>query len=111
MEPWQIYFEEFQRRADGVAERTFERRDAYAEAAHDAYQRTADLLVREQQWSDDRTLHVMRGFNAAAKQWIDRDDGSWEALRDRLRDTWTDLTSGEASPPMPLRASPAELDE
>ena len=110
-EPWQIYFDEFQRRAGGVGDQQFERGAAYAEAAHDAYQRTADLLVREHDWSDDRTLFVMRGLNAATKQWIDRDGGSLDELRARLETTWMDLTASDASPPMPRRERSTELTE
>jgi hypothetical protein len=101
MDAWQVYFDSFQQRAGRVAEQQFGRAGAYAEAAHDAYRTTADLLTREHGWSDDRTLNVMRGLNHAAGLWIAQDNGSWEDLRTRLQSTWTDLTTSEAAPPLP----------
>jgi len=80
---WEIYFAEFQRRAARVPGQKFGREEAFAEAAHDAYVYTADRLTAEG-WDDDRTLHLVRGLNQAAGEWIERDGASWEALRERL---------------------------
>lgn len=96
---WQRYLDNFRIRAERVAEQQFGRGDAYAVAAHDAYQATADHLTREEGWSDDRTLHVMRGLNQATQQWIERDGGSWDDLRDRLERVWRELAAGDAPPP------------
>lgn len=80
---WEIYYEEFRRLAAVVPEQQFGRGEAFAEAAHQAYRHTADLLTTEG-WDDERTLHLVRGLNEAAKQWIDRDGSSWEELRSGL---------------------------
>lgn len=96
---WELYLDNFRSRAERVADQQFGRSDAYAEAAHDAYQATADHLTRQEGWGDDRTLNVMRGLNQATQQWIERDGGSWDDLRVRLETAWRDLTAGEASPP------------
>lgn len=100
-EAWQIYFDNFRERAGSVGDQQFGRAEAYSEAAHDAYQSTADHLTRAEGWPDDRTLTVMRGFTTATKQWIERDAGSWDDLRQRLQTTWSDLTASETSPPVP----------
>ena len=96
---WQRYFDNFRIRAERVPEQHFGRGDAYAEAAHDAYRATADHLTREEGWSDDRTLNVMRALNQATQNWIQRDDGSWDDLHGRLERTWRDLTASDAPPP------------
>lgn len=98
-EAWVLYFDNFRARAARVADQQFGRGEAYAEAAHDAYQSTADHLTRAEGWTDDRTLNVMRGLNQATQQWIEKDGGSWDDLRARLEGAWRDLTAGEASPP------------
>jgi hypothetical protein len=82
---WELYYDEFHQRAARVPEQHFDRERAFAEAAHEAYQRVADRLSSEAQWSDDRTLHVMHALNAAMKQWIDAGQHSWEDLRTRLQ--------------------------
>lgn len=87
-EAWEQYYDEVYRRAARVPEQHFDRERAFAEAAHEAYRTVANRLSEEGDWSDDRTLHVTHGLNAAMKQWIDCGECSWEDLRARLRRAW-----------------------
>jgi hypothetical protein len=83
VEAWELYFDEFQRLARHVPAQQFGRGDAFAVAAHAAYRHTADRLTAEG-WDDERTLHLVRGLNEAARVWIERDGISWDGLRRRL---------------------------
>jgi hypothetical protein len=85
MEAWRLYFEEFQARGHTADAQRFGREDHLAEAAHDAYRATADRLTREHGWSDERTLVITRGLNAAVRQWLDQGDGDWDVLRFELQ--------------------------
>jgi hypothetical protein len=87
-QPWQIYFDEFERRAARVPDQLFERDEAFSSAAHDAYRATADHLSREERWEDGRTLVVTHAFGQTVKEWIGRGEYDWEALRERLRVQW-----------------------
>lgn len=82
---WEIYYDEFHRLAERVPGQQFGRDEAYATAAHAAYRLTADRLTAEG-WTDDRTLHLVRGLNEATKGWIEGDGASWDGLRRRLAD-------------------------
>jgi hypothetical protein len=86
---WEVYFDELRRRAE--REPRFEREDAIAEAAHEAYRWTADHMTRAG-WPDDRTLVVTHAFGETVKAWLARPDRDWDALRDELRarsEEWT----------------------
>lgn len=85
MEAWRIYYDEFVQRADRVRQQPFERDQAFAEAAHEAYRRASDQLTREHGWEEDRALFLMRGLNAATKLWIGTDGESFDGLKQRLR--------------------------
>lgn len=91
---WELYYEEVHRRTARVPEQHFDRARAFAEAAHEAYRIVANRLSAEGEWSDDRTLHVMHGLNAAMKQWIDCGECSWDDLRARLQRAWEQATPG-----------------
>ncbi|HSJ13781.1 MAG TPA: hypothetical protein VK939_05170 [Longimicrobiales bacterium] len=91
-EAWELYYDEVYRRAARVADQRFDRGRAFAEAAHEAYRTVANRLSNEAEWSDDHTLHVMHGLNAAMKQWIDCGECSWDDLRARLRKAWGQAT-------------------
>ena len=90
MEPWEVYYEELRRRAGGAGARLFGREEAIAEAAHEAYRRTADRLSNEAGWEDDRVLVVTHAFGQTVKDWLGRGVDDWEALRERLRDRWAE---------------------
>jgi hypothetical protein len=90
-EPWQIYFDEFARRAGPITGQHFDRDSALAEAAHDAYRITADTLSRTDGWSDDRTLLVTHAFGQTVKEWIAAAEHDLDALKERLRERWTTL--------------------
>jgi len=83
-EPWQIYYEEFRFRAEDVAERTYGRADDMAEAAHDAYESTADLLVSDLDYEEEEALALAKAFARGVGKWIDEGGADWEDLRERL---------------------------
>jgi hypothetical protein len=85
MQAWQVYLEELRQRVPDGAADVFGREQLISEAAHDAYQRAADRMTRDHGWEDERTLVVMRGLNAAVKEWIDRGGQDWDALGNALR--------------------------
>jgi hypothetical protein len=87
-QPWEIYFDEFERRAARVPEQLFEREQAFSDAAHEAYRATADRLTREERWDDDRTLVITHAFGQTLKEWITHGDYDWGSLRERLRVRW-----------------------
>ena len=95
MQAWQVYLDELRQRVpDGTAE-VFGREQLISEAAHDAYQRAADRMTREHGWDDERTLVVMRGLNAAVKDWIGRGADSWDELGEALRHREEDPPAAE----------------
>jgi hypothetical protein len=85
MEPWQIYFDELRSRAQRATELPFDRETALAEAAHEAYQHTADRLTREHGWDEDRALVETRGMNETVRTWLAAGRLDWDDLRDRLQ--------------------------
>lgn len=87
-QPWQIYYDEFERRAGRASDQRFGRDEALKEAAHGAYRATADRLSREANWDDDRTLVVTHAFGETVKRWIDRGVLDWDGLRHDLRARW-----------------------
>jgi hypothetical protein len=85
MQAWQVYLDELRQRVPSGSSQILDRQHVIGEAAHDAYQRASDRLTREHGWDDERTLVVMRGLNAAVKEWIDRGGQDWDVLGEALR--------------------------
>jgi hypothetical protein len=94
MEAWSIYLEEFRRRGEAASRQQFGREALLGEAAHDAYQVTADRMTSEHGWSDEHTLVVLRGMNAAVQQWLSGGGGDWERLGSELQRRETELREG-----------------
>src|SRR5688572_9229825 len=61
MEPWQQYLEALKERAVRIPDAAFGRGEMMAEAAHDAYQRTANQLTANG-WDEESALMVTRLF-------------------------------------------------
>jgi hypothetical protein len=89
-----VFMKEFRRRGEAAGAQRFGRQELLTEAAHDAYQATADLLTEQHGWDDERTLFVMRGLNAAVKRWLDAGGVDWNALDEALRQREAELHSG-----------------
>jgi hypothetical protein len=96
MDAWRVYLEEFRQRGERAASQQFGREQLLGEAAHDAYQAAADLMVSEHGWSDERTLVVMRGLNEAVRGWVQRGARDWDELEAALREKEADLSEGYA---------------
>jgi hypothetical protein len=94
MDAWQVYLDEFRRRAGPDHAQRFSRQERLTEAAHDAYQAAADLMIRQHGWRDEHTLVVMRGFNAGVKQWLATGSGDWDALARELRRREEEVRNG-----------------
>ena len=103
MEAWQVYLDELRQRVPDGANRTFGREELIRVAAHDAYQRAADRMTNEHGWSDEHTLVVMRGLNAAVKQWLERGSVDWGSLGGELQRREQELTTGFGEPLRPPR--------
>jgi hypothetical protein len=86
MSAWQLYYDDFRRHAARADGQRFERESLLAEAAHEAYQHTADALSREHGWTEERALVVTRGLNGVVKRWIDDGARNWDELRNSLRE-------------------------
>jgi hypothetical protein len=89
-----LYLEEFRRRGEKANAQQFGRQELLAEAAHDAYQVTANQLTQQHGWDDERTLVVMRGLNAAVKQWMEAGTADWDALDRSLQQREAELQHG-----------------
>lgn len=85
MQAWELYLEALRRQARDL-DRHIDPDRAVNEAAHKAYQATADHLSRDEAWEDGRVLRLMRGFNEDVKRWRDAGEWDWEALEARLRE-------------------------
>lgn len=83
-EPWRIFYEEFHARAEGVPERTYGRGKDLAEAAHDAYESAADILVDELGYGEDEALALTKAFARGVRTWIDEGELDWQELEERL---------------------------
>lgn len=83
-----MYMDELERRAPGPEGLRFDRAEDLARAVHEAYRITADHLTREEGWEDDIVLTLVRGFNHAAKRWIDGGSGDLRLLGEELRSRW-----------------------
>ena len=88
--PWEYYFDTFQRRAARVPAKAFGRSELLYEAAHDAYQTTANHLTSSG-WDEEEALIVTRMFGQVVKEWLARGQADLNGLRDDLRqhyDEW-----------------------
>jgi hypothetical protein len=94
MEAWSIYLEEFRRRGEAASRQQFGREALLGEAAHDAYQVTADRMTGEHGWSDEHALVVLRGLNAAVQQWLTGGGRDWDRLGSELQRRETELREG-----------------
>jgi hypothetical protein len=94
MDAWQIYLDEFRRRAGSADRQRFGRQETMTEAAHDAYQATADRMTNDHGWNDEHTLVVMRGLNGAVQRWLELGGGDWRALETELRRREGELRDG-----------------
>jgi hypothetical protein len=84
VQAWEQYLEALRRHARDL-DRQIDPDRALNEAAHKAYQSTADHLSRDEAWEDGRVLRLTRGFNEEVKRWRDAGVWDWEALASRLR--------------------------
>ena len=85
-EPWHIYFEELQARAEGLTEQRFTRKEDAADAAHDAYRTTADRLVEEFGYAEAEALALTKAFGQTVSAWIDGEEWDWAALQEKLEE-------------------------
>jgi hypothetical protein len=84
MQAWQIYMQEFRARGERAAAQPFDREQALAEAAHEAYRITSNRLTQEHGWNDEKALVMLRGFNSAVQNWAGQDSRDIEELRTTL---------------------------
>jgi hypothetical protein len=110
MQAWQVYIEEFRRRAADADERRFGRQELLTEAAHDAYEAAANRLTREYGWSDEHTLVIMRGLNAAVQNWLDLGGADWDTLIAQLQRREEEMkvgfSTGTDDTPKPAGSAP-----
>ena len=92
MEPWQLYLDELQRRAERVPPRGFGRAELLAEAAHEAYRITTNQLTNDG-WNDEQALTVTRLFGQVVKEWLASGGEDWDALRAELDRRYTHWTT------------------
>ena len=97
MHAWEIYLAELRQRAPGAESWRGVGRDRIGEAAHEAYRAASDRLTGRHHWDDEHTLVVMRGLNAAVREWLDS-DGDWTALERELERREREVTDGFGSP-------------
>jgi hypothetical protein len=98
MQAWQVYLEEFRRRAADADMRRIGREELLTAAAHDAYEAAANRLTREYGWTDEHTLVVMRGLNAAVQQWLDLRGAGWDELTAELQRREEEMMNGFGAP-------------
>lgn len=84
MHAWRIYMAELRARGEQAAARQIDRSEDLAEAVHEAYRATSDRLTREHGWNDERALVLLRGFNGAARSWIEDGGSDWASLEREL---------------------------
>jgi hypothetical protein len=83
-QPGEYYFETFNSRAARVPAQAFGRSELLYEAAHDAYQTTANHLTGNG-WDAEQALTVTRLFGQVVKDWLARGQTDLAALREDLR--------------------------
>ena len=89
--PWEYYYATFEKRAARVPNDAFGRSELLYEAAHDAYQTTANTLTGGG-WDEEQALMITRIFGQVVKDWLARDGQNLGDLREELRrhyDDWT----------------------
>jgi hypothetical protein len=86
MRAWELYYDDFRRRAARADGQRFERETLLAEAAHEAYRTTANALSEQHGWHEERALVVTRGMNDVVKRWIDGGAEDWDKLRISLQE-------------------------
>lgn len=92
MEPWQQYLEALKERAVRIPDDAFGRGEMMAEAAHDAYQRTANQLTADG-WDEESALMVTRIFGQTVKKWI-VSGADWGILESELHREYTNWNNG-----------------
>lgn len=88
-EPWEHYFNAFEKRAARVPDRAFGRAELLYEAAHDAYENTTNQLTSSG-WDEEEALTVTRLFGQVVKNWLARGHTDLEQLRASLRQQYND---------------------
>ena len=88
-QPWELYFETFNRRAGRVPEHAFGRSELLYEAAHDAYQATANHMTGNG-WNEEEALTITRIFGQVVKDWLARGQTDLGHLREDLRKHYDD---------------------
>lgn len=83
-EPWQIFFEEFRRRAEAVPESKLARGTELQDAAHDAYEETTDILLSDHGYGEDEALALAKEFSRTVGTWIEEESLEDDELRERL---------------------------
>lgn len=83
-EPWIIYLEELRERAEDIPYQQFNREEDMEEAAHDAYEATADRLHDEFDLDEGEALRITKGFGRVVKEWIGDGSMEWDELEERL---------------------------
>jgi hypothetical protein len=94
-QPWELYFDSFHRRAGRVPDQAFGRSELLYEAAHDAYQTTANELTGHG-WDAEKALVVTRIFGQVVKDWLARGQTDLDHLRDDLRRHYDEWRAPEA---------------
>lgn len=91
-QPWEVYYESFQRRAARVPADAFGRSQLLYEAAHDAYQATTNQLTGDG-WDEEAALVITRMFGQVVKDWLARGQTDLDHLREDLRRHYEDWRS------------------
>ena len=92
VQPWEIYLAELRQRAERVPDHAFGRAEILAEAAHDAYQTTANRLTNEGM-GEEEALIVTRMFGQAVKEWLSRNGSDWDSLGLELNRRYSDWSA------------------
>lgn len=87
MEPWRYYLDRLEEKVGELPPETLGRTELIADAAHDAYQATADRLTAEG-WDDEHVLTITRLFGQAVQDWLHSGSQDWGALAGHTRDLY-----------------------
>jgi hypothetical protein len=94
MEPWKFYLDRLGERVGRMPSNLPGREDLIAEAAHDAYQSTANRLTSEG-WDEEDALTVTRMFGQAVREWIDNGSRDWDELAEHIRALYERWSAGK----------------
>jgi len=83
-EPWQIFIEELRAPTEGVGGQVLPRGDELLEAAQEASESTADILLSELDYDEEEALALAKAFAQGVEKWIEEGEMDWEELRERL---------------------------